>query len=104
MKGADKLNICFWPLADILTALPNVRFRGGKAEWRLHREMSAYDPKRTLCGAEQSELAIITSTLLGCWFRAVKMYCLATRGRARDGHRPMGRKLGDFHETARPGT
>jgi hypothetical protein len=34
---------------------------GGKAEWRLHREMSAYDPKRTLFGAEQSELAIMTS-------------------------------------------
>jgi hypothetical protein len=34
---------------------------GGKADMVMHREMSAYDPKLTLFGAEQSELAIITS-------------------------------------------
>ena len=40
-------NVCFWHKADMVIALPNVRYWGVKRTLPETVGMSAYDPKRT---------------------------------------------------------
>ena len=43
-----RLNVRFWPKADIGYCTAHVRFRGGvKRTWRVALHMSVFDPKQT---------------------------------------------------------